>query len=110
MSFEIGKILTKQKQYKKALHIFKKIIELRKKVTSLQLERNKLLDNTAKQRAKAKNKLLKNLNPIIKEYMTNNNIKMIIDKKYLVMSDESLDITQKIVDLLNKKLKSIKLN
>ena len=42
--------------------------------------------------------------------MTNNNIKMIIDKKYLVMSDESLDITQKIVDLLNKKLKSIKLN
>ena len=107
---EEEKQIIQQKKIISAEEYKKKIIELRKKVTSLQLERNKLLDNTAKQRAKAKNKLLKNLNPIIKEYMTNNNIKMIIDKKYLVMSDESLDITQKIVDLLNKKLKSIKLN
>ena len=42
--------------------------------------------------------------------MKNNNIKMIIDKKFLVMADESLNITKPIVDLLNKKLKSIDLN
>ncbi len=68
------------------------------------------MDTVAKQRAKAKNVLLKNLNPIIKEYMKNNNIKMIIDKKFLVMADESLNITKPIVELLNKKLKSIDLN
>jgi outer membrane protein len=88
----------------------KKITDLRKKVTALQSERNKLLDKTAKQRAKAKNTLLKTLNPIIKEHMASKNIKIIIAKKNLVMADESLDLTKVIVDLLNKKLKSINLN
>ena len=83
---------------------------MRKKVSTLQKQRNQLMDTVAKQRAKAKNVLLKNLNPIIKEYMKNNNIKMIIDKKFLVMADESLNITKPIVELLNKKLKSIDLN
>ena len=46
-----------------------KVTELRKKVSSLQKERNILLESVAKQRAKAKNELLKNLNTIIKDYM-----------------------------------------
>ena len=88
----------------------KKNYRIEKKVSTLQKQRNQLMDTVAKQRAKAKNVLLKNLNPIIKEYMKNNNIKMIIDKKFLVMADESLNITKPIVELLNKKLKSIDLN
>ena len=42
--------------------------------------------------------------------MASKNIKIIIAKKNLVMADESLDLTKVIVDLLNKKLKSINLN
>ena len=99
-----------QKKINSADEYKKKITELRKKVSTLQKQRNQLMDTVAKQRAKAKNVLLKNLNPIIKEYMKNNNIKMIIDKKFLVMADESLNITKPIVELLNKKLKSIDLN
>ena len=35
---------------------------------------------------------------------------MVVDKKSLLLADQNLDITKDIMDLLNKKLKSIKLN
>ena len=88
----------------------KKINELRSKVESLQKERNNLLETVAKQRSKARNELLKNLNPIIQEYMQENKVRMVIDKKTLLSADENLDITQEIIKRLDKKLKSIKLN
>ena len=37
-------------------------------------------------------------------------IRMVVDKKSLLLADENLDITDDIMKLLNKKLKSIKLN
>ena len=59
------------------------------------------------ERSKAKSELLKNLNPIIKEYMQEKKIRMVVDKKSLLLADENLDITKEILDRLNKKLKSI---
>lgn len=88
----------------------KKINELRLKVQSLQKERNSLLETVANQRAKARNELLKNLNPIIEEFMKENKIRMVVDKKSLLLADENLDITLEITKRLDKKLKSIKLN
>ena len=76
----------------------------------MQNQRSKLLNEVAKQRAKAKSELLKNLNPIIKEYMQSKKIRIVLDKKSLLLADENLDITKDIIDILNKKLKSIKLN
>ena len=88
----------------------KKVAGLRKKVAKLQKDRNILLDNVAKQRLKARNELLKNLNPLIKEYMVKNKIRYVMDKKSLILADENLDITKDIIKLLNNKLKAIKLN
>ena len=88
----------------------KKVSELRKKVSSLQKERKNLLESVAKQRQKARNVLLKNLNPIVKDYMVEKKILMVLDKKNLLLADDSLDITKDIMSLLNKKLKSIELN
>ena len=84
--------------------------KLRSKVSSLQKERGSILRNLDKKRTKAKNELLKNLNPIIKEYMQEKKIRIVLDKKSLLLADENLDITNDIMSLLNKKLKSIKLN
>ena len=88
----------------------KKVSELRKKVSSIQKKRNVLLQSTAKQRAKAKNILLENLNPIVKNYMNEKQIRMVIDKKNVLLADENLDITKDIINLLNKKLKTINLD
>jgi outer membrane protein len=88
----------------------KKVSELRKKVSSLQKERNELLQSVGKQRSEAKKTLLKNLNPIVKDYMEEKKIRVVLDKKTILLADETLDITKDIIDLLNKKLKTIKLN
>ena len=76
----------------------------------MQSERNKLLENISKERSKARKELLKNLNPILSDYMKENNIRMIIDRKSILLADENLDITDKIISILNKKLTSIKIN
>ena len=86
-----------------------KVKELRKKVSSLQKKRNSLLESVSKQRTEARNELLKNLNPIIKQYMKDKKIRMVLDKKSLLLADENLDITSEIMNELNKKLKSISL-
>ena len=104
------KNINKQKKVISAEEYKKKVTELRKKVSSLQNARNKLLDGVAKQRLKAKTELLKTLNPIIKNYMKEKNIRLVLEKKSILLADENLNITKEITDLLNKKLKSIKLN
>ena len=98
------KKLIKPEEYKK------KVKSLRASVSSLQKERNKLLKDVADQRSKARGTLLKNLNPIIKEYMQEKKIRMVVDKKSLLLADENLDITKEILARLNKKIKSININ
>ena len=107
---EEEKKIIQQKKIISAEEYKKKVTALRTKVSSLQKERNKLLEDVAKQRTKAKNELLKNLNPIIQNYMKEKNIKMVLDKKSLLLADESLDITKDIIQILNSKLKKINLN
>ena len=104
------KKIIQQKKVISAEEYKKKVTELRSKVTSLRKERQTLLNSVAKQRAKAKNDLIKNLNPILKNYMVEKNIKMVIDKKNLLLADDTLDISKDIMSLLNKKLSSIKLD
>ncbi len=88
----------------------KKVQELRNKVSSLQKERNNLLESVAKKRKKARDSLLKNLNPILEQYMKEKNIRIILDKKSILLADENLNITNEIVKILNQKLKSVSLN
>ena len=107
---EDEKIIIQQKKIISAEEYKKKVSELRNKVSEIQKERGELLENVAKQRAKARNEILKNLNPIVKNYMNEKKIRMVIDKKNILLADETLEITEDIMALLNKKLKSINLN
>jgi outer membrane protein len=88
----------------------KKVTELRKKVSDLQKKRSKLLNTVANQRSKARSELLKNLNPVVKEYMVEKNIRMVLDKKGVILADEKLDITNDIITKLNAKIKTLKLD
>ena len=42
--------------------------------------------------------------------MKEKKIRMVIERKSLLLADQNLDITKDIIERLNKKLKSIKLN
>jgi outer membrane protein len=107
---EEEKKIIQQKKLITADEYKKKINDLRNKVSTLQKDRNKLLEDVSKQRTKARNELLKNLNPILKDYMKEKNIRIVLDKKSILLADENLNITDDIMKILNQKLNSIKLN
>ena len=107
---EEEKKIIQQKKVISAEEYKKQVKALREKVSSLQTQRNNLLDTVAKQRSKARAELLKTLNPIIKNYMKENTVRIVLEKKSILLADENLNITEEITSLLNKKLKSIKLN
>lgn len=104
------KEIIKQKKVISADEYKKRVTTLRKKVALLQKERDDLLNGVAKQKTKARSELLKNLNPLIKDFMQEKKIRMVIDKKSILLADETLDLTQEIIKRLNKKLKTIKLD
>ena len=107
---EEEKNIIKQKKVVSAEEYKKKVNQLRNKVSALQKERSSLLKNVSEERSKMRSELLKNLNPIIKEFMQEKKIRMVLDKKSMLLADENLDITQEIIKKLNAKLKTIKLN
>ena len=41
--------------------------------------------------------------------MVEKNIRMVVDKKQLILADEKLDITKDIISKLNSKIKTLKL-
>tara|TARA_B100000427_G_C15272759_1_gene491812 strand:- start:51 stop:575 length:525 start_codon:yes stop_codon:yes gene_type:complete len=88
----------------------KKADTLRKKVIDYQSARRVAVDKIAKQRKDAREELLNQINPILESYSKENNITLILDKKNLIMGDSDLDITNTIIEKLNTKLPSLKIN
>ena len=87
----------------------KKMSTLRKKNIDYQTQRRTAIDKITSQRAEARETLLKRLEPIIEAYITENNVSLVVDKKYILGGGPDLDITKVIVEKLNKDLPSLNL-
>ena len=87
----------------------KKTDSLRKKVIDYQSQRRAALDKITTQRAKSRETLLKTIDPILNTYIKENNISLVIDKKDMLGGKPEYDITQTIVEKLNKELPSLNL-
>ena len=87
----------------------KKTDSLRKKVIDYQSQRRAALDKIATQRAKSREILLNAIDPILNTYIKENNISLVIDKKDMLGGNPEYDITQTIVEKLNKELPSLNL-
>ena len=87
----------------------KKTDSLRKKVIDYQYQRRAALDKITTQRAKSRDALLKAIDPILNTYIKENNISLVIDKKDMLGGKPEYDITQIIVEKLNKELPSLNL-
>ena len=97
------KNIIKEDQYKKEVALlrkeYKSFQELMNKKNS---DLNILKDNSTKV-------ILKNINDILADYSIENSISMIIEKKNIVIGKSDLDITNEILDLLNKKITLVEL-
>ena len=88
----------------------KKVETLRKKVSKLQSDKKKSFNAISKSRNDARQVILKAINPIMKKYMKEKNIRIVLDKKSVLLGDTSLEITNQIIDILNEELPSLKIN
>ena len=88
----------------------KKVKFLNEKAQNYQIERRKWFDEIAEKRNKARAEVLKSLDPILSEYFEQNQISIMLYKRNIAIGTSELDITDIIIDKLNKKLPSIKLN
>ena len=82
-----------------------KITSLRKEAKSFEQKKIKTINEINNKKKNELNKFLKLIKPVVEEYMKNNSISMIIDKKNLFMAKSNNDITKDILDLVNKKIK-----
>ena len=87
-----------------------KIQEFRDKLKKHNSEKNKNLELLNQKKALGISKLLENLNQILVDYSKENNFDLVVDKKYTILTKNDNDITSKVLELLNNKIKKIKLN
>ena len=88
--------------------------EFTKKLNNLKIEineyneiKNDKINELNRLKLNATNKFLKLINPLLTEYSAQNSISMIIQKKNLVIGINELDITEKILTIINNKITKI---
>ena len=85
-----------------------KVELLKKEINEHNQNRNKVISNFNKLKIENTNKLLKLINPILVKYSNDNEISFILQKKNLIIGKTELDITDKIIKIVNKKVSKFK--
>ena len=88
----------------------KKIMNLRDKANKYRKERNDSINNLNNQRLDATAKMITLIRPILSEYSDNNSISLIIQKRNIIIGKTSLDITDDILKIIDKKIEKISLD
>ncbi len=101
--------LAKQKNIIKEDEFKTKVVELRSEYKSFQELVKKKNNNLNKIRENGVNQILNAINELLTDYSSKNNISLIVDKKNIIIGKTELDVTNIILDLLNKKIKKVDL-
>ena len=87
----------------------KKSDNLRKQVIDYQSQRRTAMEKITTLRAKSKEDLLNKIDPILNSYIKENDIALVLDKKDFLGGKPEYDITDIIIERLNKELPSLNL-
>ena len=101
--------LSSQKNVLDPKEYIKKIEQLKNDISKYQELRKKTIIKNNNDEIKAQSLFFKNLDSILAEYSKTNSISIIMNKKNVVIAKTELDITSDILKILNKKIKSIRL-
>ena len=106
-----NEIKIKEKEINDQKNIFNKE-EIEKMISNLnallktyQNKRIEINNNLRKEKKKYSQEILKELNPILTDYVEKNNITLVLDKKNILVGIKTLDITKIILDIFNNKTK-----
>lgn len=83
----------------------KELTLLKDKFKNFNSEKQKMANNFKLEQNNEINSILKKINSVIQDYMNNNSIELVLDKKNIFVGKVSSDITEKILTEVNSKFK-----
>ena len=83
----------------------KELKELEAKFKNFNTEKEKMVNNFKSEKNKEISSVLKKINSVIQNYMNNNSIELVLDKKNIFVGKVSSDITEKILIEVNNKFR-----
>ena len=73
-------------------------------IKAYKIEKDKIVKNFKLKKKEKLDNFLKDINPIIQQYMKNKSIDIVLEKNQIFIGNTSKDITMDIIELVNKKL------
>ena len=101
--------INNQKNILSSEEIKKKVSNLNELIKNYQIKRNEYNSNIIELKKKYTSKIINQLNPLLTQYVDKNDIKLVVDKKNILVGIKSLDITKNILEILNEEIKNKKL-
>ena len=98
--------IRKKKNVISEAELNKEIISFEKKVQEFRFEKNDLVENFNKHKSEQILRFVNLINPIIKKYMNDNNIGLLLDKKNVFIAKSNYDITNILLEIINKEIKT----
>jgi len=83
----------------------KEVIEFKKKFQEFSKEKNQIVKKFNDYKKSELQNIFKQINPIINDYMEQNSVKILFDSKNIFMGSKDLNLTEDILNKINKELK-----
>ena len=83
----------------------KEVISFQKKVQEFKVEKNEIVKNFNDFKRKELENIFKKISPIINDYMEENSISILLDSKNIFMGSKKSNLTEDILDSINKEFK-----
>ena len=87
----------------------KKVSNLRSQITDYNLNRQKILKSINKKKIDNTKELLKLINPLLIKYSEDNSISIILQKKDIIVGKNNLDITNDVIEIIDKNISEFKI-
>ena len=85
------------------------VANFKDKIKKFRTERRDQIENIKKKNINAKNELVKIVTKVLAEYSAKNEISLVLNKEGIILGKKDIDISEKILETLNKEVKNIKL-
>ena len=97
--------INKQKNIISEDELRKKLIEFRKEVSNYQKNRQTVINDFNQKKKSEFDKFFKKITPIIENYVKENKIDFVLDKKNIFVASKKKNITQEIIKIIDSKIK-----
>ena len=97
--------INKQKNVLSKEELKNKISDFRKEIASFRNDREKLINDFNTKKIQEFDKFFKKITPIIGEYVEENKIDIVFDKKNIFLANKNNDITNEVIKLIDEKIK-----